>query len=332
MIYVLGSLAYHDDTILKPLFNEFKTQGLSYSHSLIHGDGGLVHIPGKEKEVLWYWGRMLEEFMHLPLMEGDKIFIVDFWNPMVVQMKFWVARMGLQNIKFYTIHHGSSQLPGDFASEPEYKNWAHYAESSWAECYDAIFCGSEVITKLMAKKCSTGKYVTSYLPITSLLPIVRNAEYQKLERVKNTAVMPLRMDPDKGVDDFIAYVDSNPNILFMAFANEDKWKMSNLLIQKPSTRDDLFKIEQQCEYVVSFAKQETFGYGVVEAVLNGCKPVLRGSETNCYRELFPNNTFGGPVDPAPLVQLKYYENLEVPNISWLVGYAEKLITAHLSIK
>jgi len=325
-VYFFGSLAYHDETILRPIFNELRLNGMNVSHHATDPDGGLVHIPGHESAVVYSWQAMVRDFQALPIKSDDCIFISDFWNPAVFEIKFLLARTGRKNTRIFTIHHGSSHLPGDFAAASEFAPWVSRAEEAWVSCYDTIFCGSDKITKIMKAKCPSGNFVTSYLPITSLLSTVRSVEHSKLKRIENTAIMPLRMDPDKGVDDFIRFVDNNPDFTFYAFAAEDKWKRPNLVIEPQSTREILFRREQQCEFVVSFAKQETFGYGVVEAVLNGCIPVLQGSETNCYQELFPRNTLESSLVDK---KLQFYRMMTVPNIHWLAGYAEKVIAASM---
>jgi hypothetical protein len=141
-IWIAGSLNYHNETVVEPILAELKKRNIN--HVWIkpkREDGANVHVEEMTVVTLEYWEEMLKQITG-SVMEGDSVLILDFWNPIIFQLKFYDSRFKM-GLKFFTIHHGSSHLSGDFAAQPGYKEWVWSFEDSWIRCYNKIFFGSK---------------------------------------------------------------------------------------------------------------------------------------------------------------------------------------------
>lgn len=283
-VWLIGSLGYHDETIVEPIIDEFNKRHVQVSwFKPDNVDGANVHVEQCTSETLKYWVNFTAL---LPkLRKNDVVFILDFWNPIIFEFKFWSTRNNL-DIKFYTLHHGSSHLPGDFASTKEFE-WALAFENAWKDCYDKIFFGSMNAANQFPEM-KNGARIVSYLPVGYMDKIAANVP-KDIARITNRVIMPLRLDDDKGATEFFEIVANNPDYEFVALAfhcNVEVPKLPNLTLMPAMDRQTLFSLMATCEYAISCAKQETFGYGILEAVKMGCKPILQKSEHNCYNEMY----------------------------------------------
>ncbi len=292
-LLIVGSLGYHDATISEPIYEQakFHFQNVHWAQP-VDANGALVHVEAFTDATLKMWGDFsrhlsFDTLIKDILRDGDVVLFLDFWNPSIFQFKFWATRNN-KDLKFYTIHHGSSHLAGDFANMPAYR-WVDKFEDAWAACYDGIFLASSYVSNLLGSEF--GKTHVTYLPIDYLRPYM-NKYLGKTGFKNGKVIMPLRMDSDKGVDRFLEFVNNNPKMELIAFSDtpENFAKFDNLDIRKPMERADLFKLESECSYVISFARQETFGYAVLEAVMMGCKPIIYFDE-NVNPELYPEFSF-----------------------------------------
>ncbi len=298
-LIILGSLGYHDETILSPIKKEAMHRGLDVRWKIYTESdkkGSLVHLEDCTNNTIHYWRSFLDGTL---IEENDRILIADFWNPMIFSMKFYATRK-FKNVKFFTIHHGSSDLYGDFAAGPEWRDWASKNEYGWDSCYDGIFFGSETTrTQYLTSKglpLNSARHHVTYLPISEIERMIGNIDKTNITRVPNTCIMPLRPDYDKGADLFFEYAKLNPHMTFKVAAPfidftsfHDSIKGSipkNVYFLGVLPREELFMHELSSEYVCSFARQETFGYAVLEAILCGCKPILEYSSTTPYKELY----------------------------------------------
>jgi hypothetical protein len=301
-VWIVGSLNYHNDTIVKPIIAELKKRGVNHCWLEVSdyvADGANVHVEDQTENTINYWEET-SDIVGLPqtvgegkfcLSDGDSVLVLDFWNPMIFQLKFYVTRKKF-DVKFFSIHHGSSHLPGDFASGPEFK-WAKKFESAWIDCYTKIFFGSKNAYGMMPKDMTNG--VVTYLPID----YIRETQAHVICGIRNEdwVVMPLRLDADKGAAEFFEVVERNPEFTFHCsrfHSNVNIPVRSNLIVHDEMNRVELFELMSGCKYVLSCAKQETFGYGVLEAVSMGCEPVLIYSDENCYTEMYNQYFFKDP--------------------------------------
>jgi hypothetical protein len=303
-IWIVGSLNYHNETIVGPIIDKFKEKHLQYNwFKPDNGDGANVHISEFTNQTIKYW--MNFNALGHRLQKNDIVLVLDFWNPTIFDLKFYSTRNNL-NIKFFTIHHGSSHLPGDFASQPGYE-WAYKFEQAWTGCYEKIFFGSYNALDQF-DELEPGQGVVSYLPIKYIEDIKKDLDLSTVVRDPKSVVMPLRLDDDKGVYDFYKIVKNNPGYNFHAslfHAAATKLDAPNIVYHDAMDRPTMFALMASCEYVVSCAKQETFGYAVLEAVSMGCKPILQNSTDNCYSEMYEDSSLF--IYPE-LVKIEDYEN------------------------
>lgn len=310
-LLILGNFDYHDETILYPIFDALikhkeSTNNQNFEEVLWYYDerNKDCHIESNLTTTIDYWMGMVAFCME-KLQPEDIVLVADFWNPIINTIKFYSERKGYRN-KFYAIHHGSSHIPGDFTRTLGY--WTVMSEESWFYVYDKVFVGSNYIKYLLGER---GILELAYLPIKSIQELIK--ELPNVDRIKNSILFPLRMEADKGVNYFFDFVRKNPDYQYFACTPTEPseeiskiCKELNIEVKSFKNRAELFAFERKMEYVFSFAPQETFGYGVLEALMNGCKPILRNA--GVYKELYSkNNVLFDNIDEIDLDKVKDYD-------------------------
>lgn len=301
-VHVLGSLDYHDSTILYPLFQELESQtNLKKETDIVWAKMCVsskdVHISPFVDNVMVYWQKMIN-YIIKNVKDGDTILITDFWFPPITTIKYLFSQKKW-DVKLFAIHHGSTHLPDDFATQFD-GEWASLSEDSWIECYDKIFVGSQSVIDIMKEQDlkrfekHNEKFVPTYLPITHIQKIVESVKKNNnIERKKNTVIFPLRLSDDKGALELFEFAAINPQLKISVASpvNVSPELLSravslNIKFLGILPRVELFDKFLESEYVFSWAGQETFGYSVLEAVLMGCYPIL--CNKNVYPELYPS--------------------------------------------
>lgn len=293
MLHILGTLDYHDDTILKPIIKHLD-EFYWYDTYRKKKD---VHIKEYQYNTYQYWDEITRDTIN-HLRDGDTIFVTDFWFDGINRIKFHCERNNL-NVKMYALHLGSSHLPGDFASKLPDISWVRALENTWIKCYDKIFVGSESVLKELQNfeggylsVLDLKKFVPTYHPISHIQEIAK--ETPRSEE-RGGVISPLRFSKDKNCDAVVEFAEKFPEQIVYVYspAYDDRNLYTslpdNLIFCDTLDRRELMEVEGSMEYVFAFAKQETFGYAVLEAVLMGCKPILINK--NVYPELYGDICF-----------------------------------------
>jgi len=226
--------------------------------------------------------KLISDLIKIP--EPSKILFLDFFNPGLEILKYFHEQKNI-SVKYGALIHGGTFFDDDIYNMP----WLNASELAWAEIYSVVYIASN-----SAKKKLPNQIRNKAKAIPWGLDNFARSQSNKLK--KYDVIFPHRLSPDKGTDDLIKIVKSLPKIQFAITAPQDsKTLSSNPYYQQLKKLDNVTFILQQnqrqhaqtlsqARMILSCAKQETFGYAVIKAVLNGCIPILPYSQ--CYPDFF----------------------------------------------
>lgn len=226
----------------------------------------------------------------------SKILFLDFFNPGMDLLKYYHEQQEIV-CEYGSLLHGGSFLDDDLYSF----DWMKQFESGWFGLYDKIYTPSQLLARavpdLFQEKISIYPWGLDGVNISSdVAP--KDAD----------VVFPHRLNADKGIEDFIDIVSRMNDLEFVVTSPQKEMvikhnKYYKELIRYKNVRFVLGQSEKEhiktltsAKIVLSCAKQENFGYGIMKAVSSGCIPVL--PDRLCYPEYFEDLFLYGDLDEA----------------------------------
>jgi len=226
--------------------------------------------------------------------DEDTIFFADLWHPGIESL-FYIRSLSNAKFKICGVMHAGSYDPWDFLAQAGCRPWASHFEQMIGNSADAIFVGSEWSKVLFSKTFwdrQNGNIHVTGLPL----------DLEEIRRWKSPlgklpwVVFPHRLAPEKGVVDMINIMSnvfnrasahyiklvitsgSIPKIrdpeLARRFSEFYSTYRDRILLKYGLSKPEYYDILSQSTVVLSTARQETFGYGVLEACALGCTPVV----------------------------------------------------------
>lgn len=221
----------------------------------------------------YYKATQLEELCVLTdygkITSEDVLFFYDLWFPGIEMLPYMFQQMNIRP-KIAGVMHAGTYDVNDFTFHAGMKYWGKELENSWLKFIDYIFVGSEYHKRLLLDKreVDARKVYVTRLPYNSHEIKGRGAFQSKGQVI----IFPHRTDEEKGVDEFKFLMKKN------------NWQY-RIPMEEGLSKGDYYKLLGQSRIVFSSAKQETFGYGTLEAVTLGCKPVVPDGLS--YKEMYP---------------------------------------------
>ncbi len=220
----------------------------------------------------------LETLMRLlnegKIKDGDTIFLADLWFPGIEALAYIRNMTGIK-FKIAGILHAGTWDQNDFTFKSGMRIWGKDFENSFLEFADKVYVATEYHKRLICSKNSVDKakvYVMG-LPFDSEEIIAQTQKSTK----ENIVVFPHRLDDEKRpwLFDKLAYE-----------FRKSGWKFVKTK-EVCKTKKDYYELLAKSKIAVSFARQETFGYAMLEAVALGCVPVV--PDRLSYQEIYPKN-------------------------------------------
>jgi len=205
----------------------------------------------------------LSDMYQAGLIETDDVlFFSDLWFP------------GIESIPY--MNHFNQVFPkirgilhaGSFTDTDEVRNlerWAKNFEDIVFDITDQVFVGSNFIKNDVCKKriINPNKVTVTRFPLDSNL-----SKFQSLQK-ESIVIFNGRNHPEK-----------QPH-LFVELKNKLQHKFPQTQFiwtqEQNLSKDEYYSLLGRSEIVVSFALQENFGFGVLEAVNLGCIPIVPNS-------------------------------------------------------
>ncbi len=200
--------------------------------------------------------RMIQKRM---IANHDTIFFHDLWFPGIECLAYIRQMTGLR-FKIAGILHAGTWDAHDFTYPM--RPWAKHIEQGWLNIFDQVFVGSHFHRDLI---CEANE-VTCPVRVTGL-PF-NYKEVQRPQEKENIIVFPHRLDKEKCPEKFDRLVEALEPTLKQLGWRAMKTK------DVCQTKEEYYQLLGRAKIAVSFAEQETFGFAMLEAVANGCTPVV----------------------------------------------------------
>lgn len=183
--------------------------------------------------------------------DDDIIFFADIWFPGIESL-FYCKNNDNLKFKIYGILHAGTYDEYDFTYRNGMRPWGQYLEKCILQGADKIFVATEFHKNLIL--ISYPRY-TNKIAVTGIPFYAKELnEKYKVDKKEKIVVFPHRNAPEKQPELFDELAKLYPQYTFIKTLDVCK------------NRDDYFKLLAKSSIMVSFAKQETFGYSTVEAM------------------------------------------------------------------
>jgi hypothetical protein len=207
--------------------------------------------------------RQIEEYLSLKLHEDDILLIMDLSFPGFFPQVLYHKRPS----KVFGFFHATSKNRYDyFNNETQYEKFQ--TEGALASVCDNVFVGSYY----HKRKLLWQNIIVTYLPYPHLRPDPPETHaFRNLVSVARRSMQKVDSARETYLERRLGFMIERPNA--------DSW-------------DSYYRFLQQSKVMIITSKEETFGYQVVDAVLNGCVPIAPNSFS--YPELLPQEYLYDP--------------------------------------
>lgn len=195
--------------------------------------------------------------------DGDIIFSSDIWHPGLPESVAYMNYFTKKDVKLRGLIHAGSFTDTDFVRDME--RWGKNFEDMIFDISDRVYCASEFIRQDIIKK----RFVDpNKLQVTGLPLDVAN-----INEIRNSI-------KDVVKEDIVVFNGRNVDEKQPWLFDQLKRRMTRPgikfvnTLQENMSKEEYYKLLSKAKVVVSYALQENFGYGIAEAVMLGCAPVL----------------------------------------------------------
>lgn len=221
----------------------------------------------------------IAEMFHGGFVRPDDVFLfTDFWNPVVIQVKYMSVMLDIP-VKIVGLAHAGSYDDWDWVGRKTKgdDHWVKMSEGAMTSCYDAVVFATnfhrEIFRVIAEDYQGSTREVRAGFPMEYIKDIAKPGTPKE-----NLVLFTQRNAPEKQPE------------LFDKLAEDLKhtgWEFINvqrLGLDKAGYHDLL----NRAKLVVSFAKQETLGITPYEALVCGCDILVpdRLSYTEMYSPIF----------------------------------------------
>lgn len=240
--------------------------------------------------------------------DNDIFWFHDMWFPGIEMLAYIRDAAGIK-FKIFGLLHAGTYDPHDFLAQKGMQRWATDLEYSWLKLVDGVFVATQ-FHKNMINQSRHVRNLLNKIHVTGF-PIYWE-DSDKQTHKENIVVFPHRLAPEKGIDQWKKFVGLAGHL-----GLTDTWQFIRTK-DVCQTKAEYYELLRKAKYAVSFARQETWGIAMQEAVLEGCLPLVpdRLSYTEMYPEIFKFGAHGGTHSA-----MRLFMRLEACD-------SEKLVAAH----
>lgn len=268
---------------LKKYFEEVVVLGNSDSYSLTSdSDQGSF---SKIDNAIQFECKQVEEFRKMELKEDDTLLLGDLSFPGIFSNILF--HKPIKNM--YAICHATSINKYDIFQQQRKSKWQ--VETGHSKLFKKIFIGSEYHQKKLGWKNT----VVTYLPFPpSFLYSSIKKNVQKNKQIISVTRPGIQKTTSK-------------------LEKEVKKKFGAIYRNNFTTWSDYYQYISESKILLSTAKEETFGYQIVDAILGGAIPIVPNSFS--YPELLPKEyMYNNKEELIEIIQNALNGNLKVPTL------------------
>lgn len=201
--------------------------------------------------------------------DGDIVFLSDLWCPGIESVRY-LDFFCKKKVSLRGILHAGSFTDTDFVRQLE--RWASQFENTLFDIFDRVYVASEFIKRDVCAK----RLLDPSKVFVTPFPLDARAIVQDTPR-QNIVVFNGRL------------CDEKQPWLFEELKKRARVPADTKWVNTQEARlskDDYYRLLRSAKCVVSFALQENFGFGIAEATMAGCLPVV--PDRLVYPELYPH--------------------------------------------
>lgn len=267
-VLVLGTLGYHQRTIVQPIIDLLRSDGLEVHHA----GGSFDFFVNQANQQVVDWSEAAE----IALWNDSSIILfVDFWN-LALPLYASTLHHGGDHPRLVGLYHGGVDLPGDLVHSRQYA--APIEELLWS-LYDevivsALWVKMALPIRRLQRHISVGPW-----PVDSFNGIRPETPHRR------KVLFAGRREDDRGWDRFLAFADNvrtqgigtARGITFHATSGPTASPVGC-----PPGIEDLGTLSEDAlsawcgrgGYLFASPRQELFGYSVYQQVARGLQPLL----------------------------------------------------------
>ena len=255
---------------------------------------------------------------------SDDVFLfADLWFPGIETLAYMAAFK--PGPKIAGIMHAGSYDPQDFTVRRGMASWAHDLEQAWLRIVDKVFVGTVFHQNLLLMGHGHILPGAEKVEVTGL-PFYQEdwdeSEWVPLLERGKSIVFPHRLDPEKAPEVF-------ESLLQMLDGRGAGNILSTRTAQHFTTKANYMEELGSHRVAFSSARQETFGYAMLEAVMRGCVPIV--PNRLAYSEMYhPKYRYDTMEQAADMVEEAFRGELHPPLSSSLKkweGAIENMVQA-----
>jgi glycosyltransferase involved in cell wall biosynthesis len=227
------------------------------------------------------------------------LFFHDLWFPGIINIAYVIYGLGLEkSVKICGCLHAGSYDCEDFLSKKGMTVWAHYFEDSLFQIIDLVFVATGFHKNLILNKRNID---SNKIKVTGFPIFPEEFVNDFLEEKENIIVFPHRLDSEKCPEMF----DELSSILQPIYPN---WKFLKSK-ECTSSKKEYYQLLAKSKIAVSFAKQETWGIAMQEAVFHDVIPIVpdKLSYPELYSPAFVYNANSSVMNAIKLIKSVIYE-------------------------
>ncbi len=191
--------------------------------------------------------------------EGDILFFSDLWFPGLESVRY-MEHFTKKKVKIRGLLHAGSFTDTDEVRKLE--RWAAPLENSWFDQIDQVFVGSE----FMKKEVCSRRLLPEHKVTVTGFPLDPRLKTIKPKWPRENIVVFNGRDHEEKQPHLFAELANNLGHIYNA---EFVWTQ-----QSDLSKPEYYNLLSKAKVVVSFALQENFGFGILEAAYLGCYPIV----------------------------------------------------------
>lgn len=226
-----------------------------------------------------------ERFSNGEVKSGDVFLVADMFYPGIESIRYMADLLNIK-VRIIGFNYAGRADRNDFVQR--LGQWADIAEKTYHEVCDYILVGShDHQTNVMNKfDLSPQKVIVSGLvwDIDYVEHIYQPDMYLKEDFI----IFPHRLAAEKGLTLLLAYAEYNSDrkiVITSSGARKSVALPKNVEYAYGLSKKQYYAYLNRARYYVSFARQETFGYTLQEAIVYGCRIAVPSQA--CYPEMIP---------------------------------------------
>jgi len=237
-------------------------QSSGYELEWIEGESINSDLEGSfldwQKTFIWKFQQLKELFKH-DLTNDDWIFIPDGEMPGSEAIEYY-RKFKEENVNVAQIWHAGTYDKWDLTYQKGLERVGSKLEEVWMDVADLIFVATSYHKNLITKNRHVNP---DKIKVTGLPVDVENLwENYRSEDKKKKVVFTGRLSEEKGVEK-ARKLKEKSSTYEVIFTQEEMYP-----------KEEYYNLLGEAEFVYAPSKQETFGYGVVEGMAMGAKPIV----------------------------------------------------------